>query len=814
MNARRLVTAGLVAAATLLFAQSASATLRATPLETTCSSGYTYQEQLFALWRVEGCGKAGTNVGSESKHWTFKGTLEVNGLIVEAGSATTASAARRSLRVEAPGSGPTKPNAILGPGAGDSSTLLVATVDGNVGRIKRTSTSTKIVLDPLVGGVRKQFTLYTGALDLSATKASTAPDTSFSKPPVTQFASAKARSAITVTGNDKVDIPITGTPKIFGLRLREALYDATVTATSISFDAQLSLGTGGVSDLLSDVSGETPMTVTDGSGLAATSIKVDFPLIEIPGIGGLKQLDITYSSSADSWTGELELDLGDLFPGIDFEIEVDATTGAPIYIRTAVDNLNIPIGATGIVLDSVALAFGLDPLFISAGASATAGPKVGGTAIVAISGLIEIQFEPNFRLEVSGTARVFPSGNGELATGSLEIIFDSAGLIAVGGDARFEAAVAGIGIGAEISGSGAYSTTANKFNIEASATGELLLGFLGDFEVARFEAVVSSNGWGTCGKVLAFVSGGIGQDWDTGLEVFTGCDLDPFDAPIPGAFARTAQQRPRTRSFKVLPGTKQVGIELTADRPGPRVALTGPSGRTLQTTAGQRGTVGENVVVLSKPDTNVQFVFLQNPPPGDYTVAWEADAPQITGLRTARDAEVLKATAKVSRKAGDRPGRRRVTLQRSSKLARGEKLMVGVRTPKGLVELGEPTDAASFTFTYDETVAGNREIVAVPMRNGIPIASRKAVIGRFTSTMPPRPAAIRKRRKGNRIQLLARVRPGAEAPDGWQYRVRATRGRTLFVRGKVGKPVTVRLPRRIKSVKVTARPVVRGRALR
>jgi hypothetical protein len=779
-------------------ATTASAALRSTHLESSCSSGYAYAEFSFASWTVEGCSKQAIVLTGQEDRRYFRGDLEVNG-----------------MKFEISDSGPD---------------LTATELDDGSGTLFR-STSTSIVLDPLVNGTRKRFVLYTGTIDLEAhpvggggADVDLSADPPFGSQPAGGSAASKRPrahdAALVGIGTSYVDLPMSGTPKILGLRLRDSIHDAAVRpqngsiAATVVFDAELSLGTG-ISALL-DVTANSEITLTDGVGMKVTNLEVDFPTFPVPGIGGLKNTTIEYSSSSDTWTGTLLLDLGNLFPQLDFELEVSASTGVPVYIRTEASNLPpIPIGTTGIVLDSVRMSFGLDPLAISAGASATAGPTIAGTALILLDGDISMEFEPSFRLEVDGGARVLPTGSSsELASGTFGFVYDADGLIAVSGSARFEAAVAGIGIGAQIRGSGAYATTRNRFNVEASADGELLLGFLGDFNVAHFAAVVSSDGWGACGRLFGFLSGGVGQDWDNGMQVFTGCDLTPYDAPIAGASVHVAQNGIRSRTFPVAAGTKQIGIELTADAPGPRVRLRSPDGKVLTTAAGDRKQLGENAVVLGKADANMQLIALRNPPAGTYTVEWRAEDPQITGLRTARDAPDLVASAKVSRKRGDRAGLRHVTVHRASPLGRGEKLLVGVRTRNGLVELGAPTDASSFTATYDENQTGKHDIVAMVVRDGIPIATRKAVIGRYTATLPARPASISKRRRGHTMIVKAKLRKGAEPPDAWQYLFRAKNGRRAVLTAKVGKRLVVNVPRFIRKVTVSARPVVRGRALR
>jgi hypothetical protein len=144
----------------------------------------------------------------------------------------------------------------------------------------------------------------------------------------------------------------------------------------------------------------------------------------------------------------------------------------------------------------------------------------------------------------------------------------------------------------------------------------------------------------------------------------------------------------------------------------------------------------------------------------------------------------------------------------------GEQVLYAVRTRKGLHELGRPTAASSSTFAYDLPDASVHEVVVTRIRHGVPIATSKRVIGRFRADPPSRPASISSRRRGTRLTVNARLREGAEAPDEWQYVFDAGNGRRVVHRAKVGRALTITVPRRIKKVTVRARPVVGGRALR
>ncbi|MEI2784451.1 MAG: hypothetical protein V9E82_01950 [Candidatus Nanopelagicales bacterium] len=204
--------------------------------------------------------------------------------------------------------------------------------------------------------------------------------------------------------------------------------------------------------------------------------------------------------------------MGELFGGQDFafELEVDAQAGVPRYIRQAVDDMNFPIGQSGIFHQGARAELGLTG---SSGepVTATAGPQIAGAALIEVGGDLRLVFEPTFQLDAVGTARVLPTGpSSQLGTGRIEFFYDAEGYVRIAHRQRYQALLLGVGPSAQIDGEGSYATDRNLFNVEAEATGRLELGALGGFDVVRLGAAVSTRI--------------IGQDWDRGIRVLMGCD--------------------------------------------------------------------------------------------------------------------------------------------------------------------------------------------------------------------------------------------------------------------------------------------------
>ena len=209
----------------------------------------------------------------------------------------------------------------------------------SVGHAKRTAT-TRLLLDARIGGQQRKIRLFTGNLDLQAAGGA------FNLDGVSQPAGSGA-------------IPISGGPTLFGLRLRSSL-DARFDEDGTTFPATLSLGSVAPGPL-KDVTGDADVEVVDGTGMRITGLQFHVPRFELPGIGGMRNFRIDYDGGNDRWRGHVKVDLGELFGGIEveFEVEVNASTGAPTYIRMAVDDLNFPIGQSGIFLQGARGAFGI-----------------------------------------------------------------------------------------------------------------------------------------------------------------------------------------------------------------------------------------------------------------------------------------------------------------------------------------------------------------------------------------------------------------------------------------------------------------------
>lgn len=758
--------ASLTAALSLVvLVPSAAATLRSPALTSSCADGFTYEELTAGPWRVEGCHREGRPQAGEQRRERFRGRVELNGLIIEGSSelivATSSTVAR---------------GAIAGPGE---------TLEHTVTRENGT-----IVLDPLIGGERKRFVLSSGPISYTANTVGDA----------------------TAETETEIGIPVGSSAKVLGMRVRERLRDVRVVRGGsgqqggMVMNLPLSLGSG-ASSLLRDWTTRSRVELRDGQGMQVSDLRFAIGDIVIPGIGGFKDFSIEYGASRNEWSGATTLDLGDVLPRMAFDVSVSAETGIPTRIAATVSGLALPIGSTSIILREVRGSFQQNPLIFGAGLTATAGPQIGVTPLLELSGDLEIKLEPTFRLEIDGSARVLPTGpNDEIARGTSSIVLDSGGYIAIAADVRVQVRVLGIGAGATARGSGAYAWNRDLFNIEAGMTGTIYAGFLGDFDIVRLEAVVSSAGWGTCGELASFIRAGVGQEWGRKPKVFLSCDLSDFTTQVRGAAAGDRQ------TFRVPAGARKVGVLITGAGPEPRAAVVGPGGSPIVTTAplGRR-TIGTTASVIAQPGQAQQLVVLNRPKPGLWRVRAGARGPGISDVKIARDLEPIRADVGVRRVTG-KPGLRRLAIRRLRGLGRGESVTIGIKTPRGIVPVGAVRGGA-VPDSFAEVEPGTREIVAIVRRNGVPNPARTRVIGRYRARLPGKPGSVLVKRRKTSVLALAKPAPGGEAPQAWQYVVISGGRPIAAARARPGRPVRLTLPAGTGRVSVVARPVLRGRPL-
>ncbi len=824
-----LLLAGLMVM--LVAPSQAAAALRSPQLESRCADGYSYGEERVGPFIVEGCNREGSPEGEEDSRRLFKGTVEVNGLLIE-------------------------------PAEGDNP--LVATTNRvregslsfNNGYLDR-SASTRVVLDPLIAGQRRRIVLKTGPLHLdgTSTNESITPGdyTELVGGPLTVGSATLARyeSTDSIRGGGVVDpdsderatrhdigrklgttsLGIGGSPALLGLRIA-GLEDVTLGQSGARFKMELKLGAAAPA-LMRDFVGKATIELDDGRGMLVDDLRFRLGYLGIPGVGGLDNFRINYDRDRDEWRGGFLLQLTEPLPDLDFSASVNATNGTPTSMRLAIEPLTIPLGPTGIILDGVRAGFQLDPLILEGGVGLSAGPRIGSYAVLEADADLSLQIDPNFRFETVGSLRVLPtSASNQLARGDVTFILDSTGLIALRGNARFEATAAGVGISARIGGSGAYSTSASVFNIGASATGNLELGFLGSAQIAQLKAVISSDGFGTCGKLFSFISAGVGQNWRRGrLKLMTSCNLGPYRVNVANASqARRMQAGVRSTPFTVPAGVDQVAVEVRGKQRGVAMRLFGPGDKLIANIPAGTREVGNDLVAFSARDgvaTDVvesdgdsagpitAYLFLRKPAAGRYTLRTLPASPEISQVRVATDADAVDPvqSAEVEERRSGAAGGRRMKVKVRGLSGTSDSVQFGLERPGGpTVPIGPPvTGDASLDFS-DVSEPRDQRIVAQVLRDGIPLPGRRADVGRYRGFAPKIDRKVKVKRDGRRLQVTAKLSRGSARVQAFEYRISMGARKGVFQRS-VGKSLKLWLPKASGKLTIEIHPVVGGKAL-
>ncbi len=76
---------------------------------------------------------------------------------------------------------------------------------------------------------------------------------------------------------------------------------------------------------MKDVLGKAKVELDDGEGMKITNLKFKIGHIGIHGVGGRDDFRVNYNADRDEWSGGFKLDLGDVFPGMDFSASVNAS---------------------------------------------------------------------------------------------------------------------------------------------------------------------------------------------------------------------------------------------------------------------------------------------------------------------------------------------------------------------------------------------------------------------------------------------------------------------------------------------------------
>jgi hypothetical protein len=271
-----------------------------------------------------------------------------------------------------------------------------------------------------------------------------------------------------------------------------------------------------------------PVPNCDASTTSALSIPGNTPmgdLIDLPGAGA----QLCYQPATGDFTGNVTVSIPEPLPITGVDVGFEIGHGKLLQAGASVSG-NIPVPP--LVIHDLEFDIQTDPVVVAGAIDAA----IGG--ILNVDAGVIVHDQP-FSLDLNGTV-----GIGNLQFGNFAVDFTNH-------DAAMHATIAKdfgpVSLNVTVSG-GAEWGGPNGFQFYVDGDGNACL-----FICLGVQGLVSSEGLAACGTInllLVKFSGGFAVMWsgpESGLHLFTGCDLEPFIPPglqnLAGAVERRAQQR-------------------------------------------------------------------------------------------------------------------------------------------------------------------------------------------------------------------------------------------------------------------------------
>ncbi|MGA2006840.1 MAG: hypothetical protein ABSH27_04690 [Solirubrobacteraceae bacterium] len=237
---------------------------------------------------------------------------------------------------------------------------------------------------------------------------------------------------------------------------------------------------------------------------------------------------------------------------------------------------------------------------------------------------------------------------------------------------------------------------------------------------ATADAVVSSAGIGACGSITisyfvgsTTVSAGVGYHWgDSGPSFSIGsCDLSPYRVDVSAASAADAS----THTVHVPAGLPNEMIKLVGVGGAPDISITGPDGLAASTANGAK-VFPKPFAIFRVAQQDVTYVAIIHPPAGDYTIRANTGSPAIAQVLQA-DGISPSVTARVSG-TGDR-----LRLLYTVKPEPAQRVAFFERAAQVYHLIGSTENAhGALAFTPAPGPAGKRQIVAEVTQSGAPVS--------------------------------------------------------------------------------------------
>lgn len=433
----------------------------------------------------------------------------------------------------------------------------------------------------------------------------------------------------------------------------------------------------------------------------------------------LEDLLISYTESADEWSGRAQLGLPPQPGGAKLAAGVRFARGA---FREGSLRLTFP--KPGLPLDPFAASylsyvsggFAVDPLTLSVGAGIGVVPT-GPLYAVEIGGRLTAVFRDPTTFTFDGTGKLygFPVASARL-------------LVRTDGFASANGAVT-LGLpGVGVRGSLAAFADLRSRSFGGDVRGEVCIAGICP---ARGEAVVSSRGIGAC--VTQIVDYGFGYRWGapvTSVELMFGsCDLEPYRVTAPAGAARAAADGAVT----VARGTPLLSLKATGASGPPSVVLVSPTGERIVPSA--EAAAGQPAYARQVAELSATYVAVRRPAAGTWRVEADPAGPAIAEIARAATLPAPRVSGRVGGKSRARTLRYRATRGNGLTTTFVERWSGGQRT------LGSARGVAgTLRFAPAPGPAGRREVVALVARGGVPRLER--TVATYTAPPPARPGRV------------------------------------------------------------------------
>ncbi|MDX6699775.1 MAG: hypothetical protein QOF26_1, partial [Baekduia sp.] len=347
------------------------------------------------------------------------------------------------------------------------------------------------------------------------------------------------------------------------------------------------------------------------------------------------------------WKGDIDealLTLGPKIVPVTFHILID---NGELKEARGSAGVKIPI-FSGVDLDEVRFAIVTDPLTMSGGATFSFGQVLKGDLD------LTVRVDPVF-LRLQGRIRM---ASLELGGGFVQYDVANGKTLTFGGHFGVNFGPASLEAGLE----GGISFQTGDFYIQGGGHACLWI-------CLGVQALASNIAVAGCGSIDLFVgeiSAGVAYKFGEGLDLFTGCDLEPYKPAIFRAQAADAGPV-APPGLTIAPGTEQAAFKFYGD-PGaagaPRLSLTAPDGRVFTTAAAPgdyafsppepAGLVGRpagtvkaaTALIDQNPVDHVSTILVANPAAGEWHVTPADGSPAPARVELAVGHHIADSTLK------------------------------------------------------------------------------------------------------------------------------------------------------------------------